>query len=90
MGPGDHEIDAISIYQVSILGGRPRKLRPGAFRLDLSPDESLLVYMGMSGIIWLADSDGEVGSAVQQGCEAGDGPSLTRGLRGARFPSAPR
>ena len=59
VGPGDRERGTTSIWLVSILGGAPRKLRDGAYRANLSPDDSLVAYMGMKGGIWLADADGE-------------------------------
>jgi Tol biopolymer transport system component len=59
VGPGDNEHETTSIWLVSILGGAPRKLRDGAYRANLSPDDSLVAYMGMKGGIWLADADGE-------------------------------
>ena len=59
VGPGDHEHETTSIWLVSILGGAPRKLRGGAYRANLSPDDSLVAYMSMNRGIWLADADGE-------------------------------
>ena len=59
VGPGDHTAETSSIWLVSILGGAPRRLRGGAARANLSPDDSLVAYMDGWGDIWLADADGE-------------------------------
>ena len=61
VGPGDHENETSSIWLVSILGGKPRRLRGNASRAVLSPDDSLVAYMdGAAGKrIMLADADGE-------------------------------
>lgn len=59
VGPGDHARDTSSIWLVSILGGKPRKLRGGAYRAEVSPDGSLVAYMKLNDEIWLADADGE-------------------------------
>lgn len=58
VGPGDHEQETSSIWLISILGGEPRKLRSGAYRAVLSPDDALVAYMGKFAI-WLADADGD-------------------------------
>lgn len=59
VGPGDHEQGSSSIWLVSILGGKPRQLRGGAYRGEVSPDGSLVAYMKLNNEIWLADADGE-------------------------------
>ncbi|MDX1389711.1 MAG: hypothetical protein R3344_11010, partial [Acidobacteriota bacterium] len=61
VGPGDHENDTSSIWLVSILGGKPRTLRGGAYRAELSPDDSLIAYQGGADgkLIMLADANGE-------------------------------
>ena len=58
VGPGDHGGHTSSIWFVSILGGKPRRLRGGAYMAVLSPDDSLVAYRSQRGI-WLADADGE-------------------------------
>lgn len=56
-GPGEHQFANSAIWLASILGGKPRKLRGGAFRAMLSPDDALIAYMNDDGI-GLAASDG--------------------------------